>query len=40
MSGCGVWPTVANEHGEVLEQVPNLRPLDAALKQLRHASRV
>ena len=31
--------TVANEHGEVLEQVPNPRPLDAALKQLRHASR-
>jgi putative transposase len=31
--------TVANEDGTVLEQVPNPRPLDAALKQLRHASR-
>jgi putative transposase len=31
--------TVANEDGTVLEQVPNPRPLDAALKELRHASR-
>ncbi len=31
--------TVANEAGAVLEQVPNPRPLDAALKELRHASR-
>lgn len=31
--------TVANEDGTVLEQVPNPRPLDAALTQLRHASR-
>lgn len=31
--------TVANEHGQVLERVPNPRPLDAALKELRHASR-
>jgi len=31
--------TVADADGEVLEQVPNPRPLDAALKQLRHASR-
>ena len=31
--------TVANEDGTVLEQVPNPRPLDAALKALRHASR-
>jgi putative transposase len=31
--------TVANEDGTVLEQMPNPRPLDAALKELRHASR-
>jgi putative transposase len=31
--------TVANEHGTVLEQVPNPRPLDAALRELRHVSR-
>ncbi len=31
--------TVANEHGAVLEQVPNPRPLDAALRELRHVSR-
>ncbi len=31
--------TVANEDGTVLEHVPNPRPLDAALKELRHASR-
>lgn len=31
--------TVANADGTVLEQVPNPRPLDAALKELRHASR-
>jgi putative transposase len=31
--------TVANDGGAVLEQVPNPRPLDAALKELRHASR-
>jgi putative transposase len=31
--------TVANEDGAVLERVPNPRPLDAALKELRHASR-
>jgi putative transposase len=31
--------TVADEHGTVLEQVPNPRPLDAALKELRHVSR-
>jgi putative transposase len=31
--------TVANEDGTVLEQVPNPRPLDAALNELRHASR-
>jgi putative transposase len=31
--------TVANEDGTVLEQVPNPRLLDAALKELRHASR-
>jgi putative transposase len=31
--------TVADEHGTVLEQLPNPRPLDAALKELRHVSR-
>lgn len=31
--------TVADEDGTVLERVPNPRPLDAALKELRHASR-
>jgi putative transposase len=31
--------TVANQDGTVLEYVPNPRPLDAALKELRHASR-
>ncbi|KCT12247.1 transposase [Mycobacterium tuberculosis XTB13-119] len=31
--------TVANEAGAVLEEVPNPRPLDAALKELRYASR-
>jgi putative transposase len=31
--------TVANAEGAVLEQVPNPRPLDAALNELRHASR-
>jgi putative transposase len=31
--------TVATSEGTVLEQVPNPRPLDAALKELRHASR-
>jgi putative transposase len=31
--------TVANDDGAVLEHVPNPRPLDAALKELRHASR-
>jgi putative transposase len=31
--------TVADEHGTVLEQVPNPRPLDAALRELRHVSR-
>ncbi|EHB48816.1 transposase IS891/IS1136/IS1341 family [Mycolicibacterium rhodesiae JS60] len=31
--------TVADADGVVIEQVPNPRPLDAALKDLRHASR-
>ncbi|AXO21651.1 transposase (plasmid) [Mycobacterium avium subsp. hominissuis] len=31
--------TVADADGTLLEQVPNPRPLDAALKELRHASR-
>ncbi|TXI53780.1 MAG: transposase [Mycolicibacterium mageritense] len=31
--------TVADADGTVIEHVPNLRPLDAALKDLRHVSR-
>jgi putative transposase len=31
--------TVANQVGTVLERVPNPRPLDAALRELRHVSR-
>ena len=31
--------TVADQDGTVLEHVPNPRPLDGALKELRHASR-
>ena len=31
--------TVADEGGAVLDRVPNPRPLDAALKELRHVSR-
>ncbi|HEU0190959.1 MAG TPA: IS607 family element RNA-guided endonuclease TnpB [Mycobacterium sp.] len=31
--------TVVTDTGEVLEQVPNPRPLDAALRELRHVSR-
>jgi len=31
--------TVANEHGTGLEHVPNPRPLNAALTELRHAGR-
>ena len=31
--------TVADSDGTILERVPNPRPLDAALKELRHASR-
>jgi putative transposase len=31
--------TVAGHHGQVIERVPNPRPLEAALKQLRHLSR-
>lgn len=31
--------TVANDQGVVLEQVPNPRPLDTALRELRHVSR-
>jgi putative transposase len=31
--------TVANKHSAVLEQVPNPRPLEAALPKLRHVSR-
>ena len=31
--------TVADEHGTVLEQVPNPRPLAAALRELKHVGR-
>jgi putative transposase len=37
--GVRVLATVASSEGEVLERVPNPRPLEAALKQLRHLSR-
>ncbi|HEU5390125.1 MAG TPA: transposase [Streptosporangiaceae bacterium] len=37
--GVRVLATVADQHGEVLERVPNPRPLEAALKELRHLSR-
>jgi len=37
--GVRVLATVANSHGEVIEQVPNPRPLDAAMKELRHLCR-
>jgi putative transposase len=37
--GVRVLATVASPDGEVIERVPNPRPLEAALKQLRHLSR-
>ena len=37
--GVRVLATVANSHGEVIERIPNPRPLEAALKELRHLSR-
>jgi putative transposase len=37
--GVRVLATVADSHGEILQRVPNPRPLEAALKQLRHLSR-
>ena len=37
--GVRVLATVAGQHGEVIERVPNPRPLQAALKELRHLSR-
>jgi len=37
--GVRVLATVASSHGEILQRVPNPRPLEAALKQLRHLSR-
>ncbi len=37
--GVRVLATVANSDGEVLERVPNPRPLETALRQLRHLSR-
>jgi putative transposase len=38
-AGVRVLATVASPDGDVLERVPNPRPLEAALKQLRHLSR-
>ena len=37
--GVRVLATVANQHGEVIERVPNPRPLETALRQLRHLCR-
>jgi putative transposase len=37
--GVRVLATVADSHGEVLQRVPNPRPLEATLKELRHLSR-
>jgi putative transposase len=37
--GVRVLATVASSNGEVIERVPNPRPLEAALKQLRHLCR-
>jgi putative transposase len=37
--GVRVLATVANSEGKVIERVPNPRPLEAALKQLRHLGR-
>ena len=37
--GVRVLATVANSGGEVIERVPNPRPLQVALKELRHLSR-
>lgn len=37
--GVRVLATVADQHGEVIERAPNPRPLEAALKELRHLSR-
>jgi len=37
--GVRVLATVANSHGKIVERVPNPRPLEAALKELRHLCR-
>ncbi len=37
--GVRVLATVANNRGRVIERVPNPRPLEAALKELRHLGR-
>jgi putative transposase len=37
--GMRVLATVANSHGEVIERIANPRPLETALKELRHLSR-
>jgi putative transposase len=37
--GVRVLATVANSDGEIIERVPNPRPLETALKELRHLSR-
>ena len=36
---CGCWPPSPTADGEVIERVPNPRPLEAALKELRHLCR-
>jgi putative transposase len=38
-AGVRVLATVADRHGEVIERAPNPRPLEEALKELRHLSR-
>lgn len=37
--GVRVLATIANSHGQVIERVENPRPLEAALKELRHLGR-
>lgn len=37
--GVRVLATVANDHGQVIERIANPRPLEAALKELRHLGR-
>jgi putative transposase len=37
--GVRVLTTVANSHGQIIERVPNPRPLESGLKELRHLGR-